>query len=61
MLKLAVHTYAMQKSEVNKKPVNVLSGICCSPDSSKDVEDDPASDDELEVDDKEDPEELKSS
>ena len=44
---------------MNQKPVNVL---CASADSSKDVEDDPESDDELEVDDKKgDPEELKSS
>ena len=44
---------------MNQKPVNIL---CASADSSKDVEDSPESDDELEVDDKKgDPEELKSS
>ena len=52
----------MQKTEANNKPVNVLSVIFCSSDSAKDVEYDPESDDELEVDDKEEhPEELKSS
>ena len=48
----------MQKPEANKKPVNVLSVICCSSFSSENVEDDPESDD---VDDEEGPEELKSS
>ena len=44
---------------MNQKPVNIL---CASADSSKDVEDDPDSDDELKFDDKKgDPEELKSS
>ena len=41
-----------KKTEANKKPVNVLSVIFCSSDSSEDVKDDPESDDELEVDDK---------
>ena len=53
-----ISKYAKKKTEANKKPVNVLSVIFCSSDSSEDVKDDPESDDELEVDDdEEDPEE----